>query len=169
MSVQRLRELPEDMRVAAASVILVGGRSSDMDVLESIEVLSDVARDALCDPGRRSYILDVVANLGLRGVETLCLRVSGVNVTDKKSNNRENLRRVMREVCVSLEDQSVYPCYLETLSRLSFEQLVRECDRAGSIRYAQDLLYGYAPLLRYLRDKNIRDRVSEIHDAVAFA
>ena len=169
MSVQRLRELPEDMRVAAASVMLVGGLSGDIGVIEAIDVLSDIARDTSCDPGRRSYILDVVANLGLRGEETLCLRVSGVDVTDEKSNNRENLRRVMREVCVALEDQSVYPCYLETLSRLSFEQLVRECDRVGSIKYAQDLLYGYAPLLRYLQDRSVRDRVSGIHDAVAFS
>ena len=169
MSVQRLRELPEDMRVAAASVVLIGGRARDIDVLESIEILSEIARDTDCDPGRRSHILDVVSNLGLKGVEALCLRVSGVDVSNKKSSLRENLRCVMREVCEALEDESMYPCYLTTLSRMSFEHMVRECDRVGSIRYAQDLLYGYAPLLRHLEDKGTRDRVSEIHDAVAFS
>jgi hypothetical protein len=95
--------------------------------------------------------------------------VSGVDVSNKKSSLRENLRCVMREVCEALEDESMYPCYLTTLSRMSFEHMVRECDRVGSIRYAQDLLYGYAPLLRHLEDKSTRDRVSEIHDAVAFS
>lgn len=169
VGVQRLRTLPEDVRVAAASVIVSGHVSPEIDVMEALDVLSEVAAGFDCDPGRRAHILDVASSLGLRGVERLCLVVSDVSVAPGDASSRDNLRRVISEVSTRLKEEAEYPGYLERLSNLSAEHIVAECDRTGSIRYASDLMYGYGPIMRHVSDLRLKSRLLQIQDALAFS
>lgn len=169
VGIQQLRALPEDIRVAAASVIVSGSASSEIDVIEALDVLIDVAADFDCNPGRRAHILDVASSLGLRGVERLCLRVSGVDAAAGDSSPLEHLRRVMTEIGERLQKETEYPGYLERLSNLSAEHIITECYRTGWMRYASDLMYGYDPIVRYVSDAGLKSRLMQIQDVLAFS
>lgn len=165
----RLRELPTEILLSSAAVMLRNKQTTDVDVAYVIDALSEVVRDEHSSPQRRSYVLEIVSALGLRGVESLCLNVSGARNLMNSQRADETLRTCVTHMCDFFKEEDEYPGYLDVLSGLSFSHLVSECERVGTIRYAQTLLYGYAPLLPHLKSFELRKRVADIQDMVSFS